>query len=159
MPEDRSIGNRTIAPRSIGSTAVIPAPTRYPLERSSIATRGLTSNQPYTTVSQDYINNINQKINSNVGSYLRSNGNQQTATTPTIPQGTFYGTADPLAILSDVFRNALGSDGSGSYPTQTGQALVPVTSTTGSSGGSLILILLVIALAVGGYYLYKKYNG
>ena len=111
--------------------------------------------------SQAAIDAINQAINQNIGSrvqvpwspYLAAN--QATAVSPTVPSGTFYGTDNPFLVLSDVFRNILGNDGDSGQSTQTGQALVPVTSST---GGSNILVLLLVVGIVGAiaYYFYKK---
>lgn len=82
--------------------------------------------------------------------------NQATAVSPTEPANTFYGTANPFLVLSDVFRNVFGSGGDVGQQKQVGQALVPVTSSGGSGSSSIILIVIVIGIAGFAYYYYKK---
>lgn len=112
-------------------------------------------------ITQDAINRINQFIRDNAPKYIDvprndiyNPGNQATSTSPTTPE-TFYGTGDPFAVLSDVFRNVFGSSGDPGISKQTGQALVPVTSSSG--GGNTFVIFIIIAGIAGiAYYLYKR---
>ena len=112
--------------------------------------------------SAEEIARINANILANAGKYIDvpwspyRQGNQQATVAPTIPPGTFYGTDNPFTVLSDVFRNVFGSDGDVGQSKQTGQALVPVTSTSGGGSSSILLILIVLGVGGIAYYFYKK---
>ncbi|MCI0613429.1 DUF1206 domain-containing protein [bacterium] len=142
------------APRSVGM-AETPRDIslRAPIQNRSVAGRSVsydtaTSSSPPL----EYFENINQLIAVNLPKPF---SNIQASTTPSEPQGTFYGDDNPYAILSDVFRNVFGSDGDAGQRTQTGQALVPVTSQSGGSNIFLILIVLG-AIGVGVWYFYFR---
>lgn len=112
--------------------------------------------------SQSAIDAINAMIRQNAPQYIAvpwnaayNPGNQAGVVSPSVPQGTFYGTGNPFLVLSDVMRNLFGNDGDVGRQRDTGQALVPVTSTSGGSN-TLLILLFVVGIAGIGYYLYKK---
>lgn len=151
---DTSFNNRTI-----------------PEIRPSIMTRDngrvLSDNPPAQNVETSDYTDLNERIKATASSLIgvpwnptypanTTPSNQQAVASPSQP-GTFYGTGDPSLVLSDIFRNVFGSGGDSGTPTQTGQSLVPVTSTSGGSS-PILLIVILLAAGVGGYYLYKKYK-
>jgi len=168
MPERTIASDRQPISRDSGAT--ITGNGRSIPISTGIATRDVTGRRIATeeemrayanmrAPTEDEIRAINARILANSGKYLAVPwnpyySNQPNTVAPSQPTGTFYGNADPFAVLSDVFRNVFGSGGDAGQQQQTGQALVPVTSTTG--GSNWILIVVVIAIAGFAYYYYKK---
>lgn len=164
MPNGRTLERREpIEPRTSGNVADGSRSingSRNPIQNRNVTGRTVTDVRDETVApSQEYFANINQMIAANIGKYISFPwSNVQTSTTPSEPSGTFYGTDDPFLVLSDVFRNVFGGSGDVGQRTQTGQALVPVTSSSGS-GNIGMLLLVLVAVGIGGWYLYKKYKG
>lgn len=99
---------------------------------------------------------ISRSALTNAGRFVSPYANQATSVSPTEPQSTFYGVDNPFLVLSDVFRNIFGSGGDVGQQKQVGQALVPVTSTSGGGASNLILIVVIIGIVGFAYYYYKK---
>lgn len=175
MSNGRSIGTpRTAITRgdvsgTVGISRNLPPPASTPFGagrdmsgRSVLSPEESAAARAQIPPTQAAIDEINTMIRQNVPKYIQVPWNpiyspsaQATTTSPSEPAGTFYGTDNPFLVLSDVMRNLFGNSGDVSRDQQTGQALVPVTSTSG--GGNTFVILIVIAGIAGlAYYLYKR---
>lgn len=157
------IENRTPITRDSGNINITRVPTGNGIIPRDGAVRKIATAEEMAAynippASSSQITGIVRGILDNAGQYIGipyRQGSDANVVSPSIPN-TFYGNQDPFSVLSDVFRNVFGSGGDIGQRTQTGQALVPVTSTRGSN--SLVIILIVSGIGGMIYYFYKKRN-
>lgn len=87
-----------------------------------------------------------------------NSGGQATGVPPSTASNpvAIYGNGDPFAIAADLFSKFFSASPSLSQPTQ--PVVVGDAGLQKSGGSSLLIIVIVGIVAIGGYYLYKRYK-